>query len=118
MKWALVKRSPFRPQFWIKTKMSPLPNSRIRLIDDVKAPEIKGFSRAARHLQLEGYFHVNLNSPGAWKALLSVNRRSDGVTPFSRHLKAPGPQRMQGDDADSDAMWGAYTSFRIVRLIA
>ena len=86
---------------------NPLPNSRLRLIDDAGADvdALNDLHQAAGHLMLDGAFNVNSISPGAWKALLSANRQSDGNTPFPRHLKAPGENWIDGDGANGDAMW-------------
>ncbi|MDA7651001.1 hypothetical protein N9868_01095 [Akkermansiaceae bacterium] len=84
---------------------NPLPNSRLRLIDKTDEKNLNDLHQAARHLMVDGAFNVNSTSPGAWRALLSANRRSDGSVPFPRHLKAPGPEWTDGDSADGDAMW-------------
>jgi len=88
------------------TSASPeLPNPRMKALPGTDRSQIGDFHRAGMVLMNEGAFNVNSTSVEAWKAVLSANRRSDGMTPFPRIIAGDREEWSSGDEVSADRAW-------------
>jgi hypothetical protein len=55
---------------------------------------------------LDGAFNVNSTSVEAWKAVLSANRREEGITPFPRVLGG-NQEESYASNSDQDLIWAS-----------
>ena len=100
---------------------SNLPNPRVTRISGGDLRDLNDFHRSALAVTNSGAFNVNSTSVAAWKAVLSANRRPDGLTPFPRIMGENQPDWQAGESVDSDSTWNGtrlLTDEEIDRLAA
>ena len=83
-----------------------LPNARMLALPGFEGDELADFHRAASGLILDGAFNVNSTSVEAWKAVLSANRREEGITPFPRVLGG-NQEESYVSNSDQDLIWSS-----------
>lgn len=82
-----------------------LPNPRMRLVPGADFRQIDDFHRGALALANDGAFNVNSTSVAAWKAILSANRRSDGLIPFPRIVGEKQTPWQANQEVSANSTW-------------
>ena len=84
-----------------------LPNPRMIPAPGADLRDLNDFHRSASALLNDGAFNVNSTSVPAWKAILSANRRPDGLTPFPRIMGSEQPTWQSGQGIDANSTWNS-----------
>lgn len=82
-----------------------LPNPRMVPLTEARPGDLNDFHRAAASLLTDGAFNINSTSVNAWRAILSANRRSDGLTPFPRVIGGDRPDWQNEGSLTQNTTW-------------
>ena len=84
-----------------------LPNSRLDPVIGADLADLPDFHRSALTVYNNGAFNVNSTSVAAWKAVLSANRRPDGLTPFPRIMGDGQPSWQASQPVTNATTWNS-----------
>jgi len=90
-----------------KSAQQTLPNPRMVPLAETQPGDLNNFHKAAAFLFTEGTFNVNSTSVDAWRAVLSANRKSNGLTPFPRIIGGERPDWTNQDSLVQETTWNA-----------